>query len=230
MTVRNTPSIAKRMPEETSKMRTPLLRFIVLFWILILTCGCENLNLFKPSTYFPEETSGESVVFLPNTNPDNVLSNLITCYNHRNIEHYDSLLAPDYRFYMSTSLRGYYLETNEIPDARLWTPDFSDSTHLLYYIARAQDLENTRKMFDPSGQAKEISLDFQFIQANEGTDTLLYFVSSIVLTVTLRDNTRLTTASPREIGYAHVHLVRGSDNRWRIWRWFDGTAGEGDKE
>ncbi len=102
-------------------MRQSLFGLVFSVILLYPSCSRRDLALFFPSTYFPEESGGEVVSWLPNTLPENVLENLKTCYNHRNVTHYDSLLAAGYRFYMSETYLGSFNTVNaQPPDPAYW--------------------------------------------------------------------------------------------------------------
>jgi len=201
---------------------------------VLMACNRRDLNMFLPSTYFPDENKGEIITWLPNTSPENVLQNLILSYNHRNFQKYDSLLAEDYRFYMSSTYLGLF--TSTVPDPSEWTEEPADTALGLtrqFYKTRAQDLEAVRKMFDPAGQAKDIELFFQASRFSDPADTLSaeFHVSSIELTVTLRSGVVYvaTDVSDRARLFSKVILVRGQDGLWRIQRWEDGTQGGDDQ-
>jgi hypothetical protein len=209
---------------------------IAFFALLIFnSCSKQDLALFMPSTYFPKETLGEEVVFLPNTDPQNVLENLKTCYNHRNYPNYDSLLAPDYRFYMSATYQGAFGgAADAAPDPSRWTLEIVDSAgHPVkrYYKDRNQDLEAVRILFDPSKDVKDIDLYFQASLPSSSNDTAVFRITNIELKVTQRSTGIVYTATDQgNASVTEATLVQGADGRWRISRWIDGTEGAGDDQ
>ncbi len=205
--------------------------FTLLFITMIsISCNRKDLSIFLPSTYFPKEGTGQTIVYLPNTTPENVLSNLITSYKHRNLQEYDSLLAPDYKFYMSLAFQGYFNGNNTMPDPDQWTQeiDSAGKQRVRYYIRREKDLESVRKMFDPAGEVKDIDLSFQAIGYGIVSDTAVYRLNNIELRITLRSNMFYLATDRSGLYITEVTLVRNANGLWQISQWLDGTEGAGD--
>jgi hypothetical protein len=203
---------------------------------LAMACNRKDLAMFRPSTYFPDESKGEIIQWLSNTSPENVFQNLMLSYNHRNFLKYDSLIAPDYRFYMSDAYEGYFNRLNISPDPADWIEDPANPALGItrhFYKNRDQDLESVRKMFDPAGQAKDIELFFQAspFKVSADSDTTVFHVTGIELTVMLRSGVvyRATDITTQEARFSEVTLLRGADHLWRILRWKDGTNGGDDQ-
>jgi len=216
--------------------------FFPLFFIafILITCNTRDLNLFMPSTYFPKEKQGEPDTDLINNTPENVLENLKKAYNKRKYDLYIDLITKDYRFYMSDNYIGALKPNGPLdpPDPAYWTYD-PDTTVTppdpRYYKDSLQEVTAIRKMFDPAGKAKDIELFFHaspYILDPGKPDTVVYNVSNIVLTITLRDEQEpiMVAEDNNRLGPTEVTLVRGVDSLWRISKWIDNTAGNEDIE
>jgi hypothetical protein len=212
--------------------------FLFLILFLVLSCSRRDIALFNPSTYYPAERGGTAVQPLKNDQPENVLENVKISYDTRNYNLYQSLLLPDYRFYMCISYTGAFNNSGSTPDPAYWTMEFvpeSLTQKIYYYKTYAQELESTRRMFDPAGGAQDIRLDFQASEWERlSADTVIYNIRNLELAVTLRNSPVPIVAADADLSspnYAptRVWLVRGADMLWKIWRWQDGTAGPGDE-
>jgi len=164
-----------------------------------------------------------------------MLENLLLSYNYRNYDLYQGLFDTSYRFYMSPYYLGVFNDgVTPPPDPTYWTSELStnaDGTQsLIYYKTLAQDLSTMRKMFDPAN-TKELKLSYSASPAYAlSPDTVVYNIRSIELSIILRNDPSTTLVVTDNFGFAitQVWLIRGADQLWRIWRWYDKTYGAGD--
>jgi hypothetical protein len=206
----------------------------ILITVCVLTCNRRDLNMFNPYTYFPEEIKKEEespAIVLKNDSPENVLENLKTAYNRRRTDIYESLITDDYKFYMSPSFYGA-IQQGKVspPDNAYWESEMDNDT-LKYYKTHEQELASIRRMFDPVKGAKDIELIFRSsLYMDISSDTVIYKIFNIQLTVTLRDDpTPLVAEDNPFLESTKATLVKGSDGLWKISVWIDNTFGSHDE-
>jgi len=173
---------------------------------------------------------------LPDTSPENVIENIITCYKRRNADQYGMLLSDNYRFYMSPTYQGTFSRLGiEQPDPADWTLELipDSATGILnktYFKTATQEMKSIRAMFNPAGNVRNLDLSFQYSPAgNKGADSIYFYLRAISLKITLKNTPEIIMVGDQgSLGQTILLLVRENASHWKILQWIDMTIGTGD--
>lgn len=192
---------------------------IIIVMIILFTMHCDNPFLPpRPVTDRPIE-----LIDLRHS-PGGVIHQLIKAYEYRNIDLYTSLLASDFRFYVSSGFdkteKKYTgsLEP-EKPDTFMDYHMIDKASDYLYWNLRAE-VNSTQNMFD---RTRSIEIDLYQI------DAPIYHCDSLYAEVVVSSlSLEIITVAGYEyniVNQPQVFVLKRSELNglkiWLIWKWYD---------
>lgn len=152
------------------------------------------------------------LLYLPQTSPANVVNNLATSWEHRHIEPYANLLAPDFRFYFQQS---------DLP------PGLQRD-----YWNRDEDSTGTGGLFGATAQVLSISVELGTFAVEDSVRVDQPDVKRIRLTRSKLEVKQSNGVTFQVEGYTQEFYFRkgrseeGTDpTRWYIFEWHDISGG-----
>jgi hypothetical protein len=192
---------------------------LIIVIVVLFTTYCDNPFLPpRPDTDRPIE------LIDPRHSPEGVINQLIKSYEYRNIGLYTSLLASDFRFYVSSGFdqteKKYTgpLEP-EKPDTFIDYHQIDKARNYLYWNLKAE-VSSTQKMFS---QTRSIEIDLYQIDAPVYHCDSLYaevVVSNLQLDIITDAGDEYKIGNEPQVFVLKRIDLNGS-KFWVIWKWYD---------
>jgi hypothetical protein len=194
--------------------------------IAVLALAAVVLFGFNACIFSPEKTIPPVVPpakFLPLDKRDNVLKNLQTAYNARNIGEYDKLLDADFIFYFSYA---------DVSSSEWTAGDYWD---------RAHELQANRNLFDPAYStptrepASSIVLSLTYVEGEENWTQItpdpvkypgeIWYEKIVKYDINVKSGAMTFIGNQKNASFVvRLAHVEGQGDFWRIVTWRDDTG------